>query len=134
MSVQTVSLSVGVLWTPPFAALNSGNSSFNLSAQYNAQNVGQIDIPGATSTPTIFPIPFGTVASCKVLIVKNSMSSDIGIRYNSAGSNEFQVAPGGVVMVAMPQSPVANPVTAISVVTTAIPGATECCSFWIYGD
>jgi len=134
MAAQTVSISVGCQWTPPFAVLNSGNSSFNLSAQYNAQNVGQIDIPGATTTPTVFPIPFGTVASCKMLIIKNCMSSDIGVRFNGAVANEFQVAPGGMVMVSMPQAPVTNPVTSISVVTTSVPGATEYVSFWVFGD
>lgn len=127
-------MTLGLQWTPPFAALNSGNSSFNLSAQYNAQNVGQIDVPGATPAATVFPIPFGTVSSAKVLVVKNMMSTDVGIRFNGAVADNFQVAAGACVAVFAPAAPVANPLTSISVVTTAVPGATEQLSFWVYGD
>lgn len=134
MAAQTVAITLGILWTPPFATPNSGNSSFNLSAQYNAQNVGNIDVPGGTSATTPIPIPFGTVSQCRVLIIKNMMSSDIGIRFNGAVADNFQIAPGAMVSIFQPQSPVANNLASASIVTTAVPGTTETVSFWVFGD
>lgn len=134
MAAKTVSLSVGVQWTPPGAALNSGNASYNLSSSYNAQNVGEVDVPGATAPATVIPIPFGQVQSCKLLLIKNMMSNDIGIRINGAVADNFQVATGTIAFIAMPQSPVMNPVASLDFVTTATPGGTETVAFFVFGD
>lgn len=134
MSAQTVASTIGVLWTPPFTQLNSGNSAINLSAQYNAQNVGELDIPGATAAATPFTIPFGSVQSAKFFMIKNNLSFDIGIKLNGASSVEYQIAPGGLVLISQPQGPNAVPLATAIVVTTAIQGSTETISFWIFGD
>lgn len=134
MADQTVSVTSGILWTPPFSPPNSGSSSFDIGASYNAQNVGQIDVPGGTLSGAILPIPFGTVTTAKVLIVKNMMSSDVGVRFNDSTSDSFQVAPGAVVGIFMPKSPVGNPVASASFVTKAVPGSTETLSFFVFGD
>lgn len=129
-----VTVTATVQWTPPSAPANSGTATFNVVASVNAQNVGQIDVQTSDAPGAIFPMPFGSVATAKVVCIKNMMSSEIGVRINGHGSNDFRVPAGGMVMYAAPVGPNSEPWASASIVTTASPAAIENVQFFIYGD
>lgn len=81
MSSQATS-NTSLQWTPPNAAPNSGNVLYSVVANYNAQNVGQIDILPTQTPPLPFSIPFGSVTQCLMLVIKNSQATDIGVLLN----------------------------------------------------
>jgi hypothetical protein len=134
MPAALVTIGLSVQWTPPNAAVNSGNSSFQVQGPYNAQQVGQIDVQTTDIPGTIFPVQFGSISKAKVVIIKNMMSSEIGIRLNGAIANNFNLPSGGEVVYASPTGPAAVPLTAIDVVTTASPTATEQINTFVFGD
>ena len=129
-----VTVAATLQWTPPSAPANSGTATFNVVAQVNAQNVGQSDVQTSDTPGTAFPMPFGSVQAAKVMCIKNMMSSDVGVRLNGHGSNDFRVPAGGMVMYACPAAPGADPVSSASIVTTASPASVENVQFFIYGD
>ena len=133
MSSTTV-VTLGIQYTPPSAPVNSGQSTFSVTAIHSAQNVGQIDVNSTDIPTTVFVIPFGSVAAAKVAIVKNLMSSDVGIRINGSVTDNFRLAAGGELAYACQTAPNSSPLASISVVTTASPGSTENISYWIMGD
>lgn len=75
-----------------------------------------------------------TLAAAKTVAVKNMMSTEIGIRINGSLTNNFNLPPGGVFTVAGATAPVANPMTAVTIVTTADPTVTERVHYWAFGD
>jgi hypothetical protein len=129
-----VTVTASIQWTPPSAPANSGNATFNVVSAVNAQNVGQIDVQTTDAPATAFPIPFGSVAAAKVILIKNMMSSEIGVRINGAVADTFRIPAGGWVMYAAPVGPNATPWSSATVVTTATPAAIENVQFFVYGD
>lgn len=131
----STSVSVGVQWTPPSSATNSGNSTLTFVGTENAQNVGRIDVPAGTVAPTTFAIPFTSVASAKVVIILNQMSTEIGVRLNGTGADNFTLGAGQAFAVIGPVAGTTTPITAVSVLTTSDPAPnTEYVSYWIFGD
>ncbi len=128
--VTTASLT----WTPPSAAPNSGVANFSVTSSVNAQSVGKVDVLVTDASGTVIPIPFGTCNSPKTVIIKNMMSTDIGVRLNGAGSDTFKLGAGGMFMYSAPTSPGATPLSAISVVTTAQPAQVESVEYFVLGD
>jgi hypothetical protein len=129
-----VTLSLGIQYTPPSAPTNSGSATLSVQSQYNAQNVGQIDIQTTDLSGATFVVPFGSVASGKVVSIKNMMSSDIGVRMNGAISDNFRIPSGGVFVYAAPTAPTLTPLSSMTVVTTATPTQVENVHFWVFGD
>jgi len=129
-----VTFTAAVQWTPPSAPANSGNATFSVVAQVNAQNVGQVDVQTTDAPATLFPMPFGSVSAAKILIVKNMMSSEVGVRINGAVANNFRIPAGGMVTYAAPVAPGAEPWTSATIVTTATPASIEAVQFFIFGD
>lgn len=104
------------------------------TAPYTASNVGIIDIPAATSSATVFAIPVGSIAKIKAFKLKNTNTLDMGIRFNSAGADEFQLAPGCEISMSQPVASAANDLTSISVVTTASQVSGGTFEFHVFGD
>lgn len=129
-----VTVTASIQWTPPSAPANSGNATFSAVAAVNAQNVGQIDVPMSTGPATQFDLPFGSVAAAKIIMIKNEMSSDVGIRINGSEADNFRVPAGGFVLYAAPQAPGSTPWSSATAVTTATPAAVEAIQYFIYGD
>src|SRR5271157_1315630 len=73
---------IALQYTPPNAAINSGNILYQVIANYNAQNVGAFDILSTEIAPITNQIPFGSVSQCLMLIIKNGQATDIGIKLN----------------------------------------------------
>lgn len=131
---QTATITFGILYTPPSAAANSGNASFSTQASYNAQNVGQLDVQTSDAPATTFAIPFGSVSAGKIVMVRNMMSTEIGIRLNAAGSDNMKLPAGGEFVYAASVAPNATPLTAVTIVTTASPAQIENVMYWVFGD
>lgn len=127
-------VSASLQWTPPSAPVNSGNAKFDVVAGVNAQNVGQIDVNTSVTPGTAFPVPFGSIEAAKVLVIKNMMSSEIGVRLNGAEVDTFRVPAGGFMMYAAPQAPGASPISSAQIVTTASPSQVQQVDFFVYGD
>ena len=134
MAASTTTVSLGVSYTPPGASLNSGNSTFQLQATYNGQSVGQIDVPSTFTPGTQIDVPFGNIAATKVVIIKNMMSVEVGVRLNGAVTNTFNLAPGGECAYATPSAPSSVPLTSAGVVPVAAPSTTESCYYFVFGD
>lgn len=134
-SIATVGLTVQ--WTPPAAAVSSGNSSFSTQLQYQAQNVGNIDVPTTAAPATVFAIPMGSVDQAKCIIIRNALSADVGVRLNGAVADNFRLASGAEWALVSPTAPTGAPlglVTSVSIVTTATPLSIEQVFFFIFGD
>ena len=123
-----------ITWTPPKAITNSGVSTLGTTGVYNAASVGTIDVPPGTVVGTVFSVPFGHIDSLKVIVIRNDMSSDIGVRINGSVTDNFEIAAGGELHYMAPTAPATTPITSLSVVTTLDPAQTESIYFWAFGD
>jgi hypothetical protein len=120
-------------WTPPGGG-GVHVTNVSVSCTYAAQSDGTIDIPDTTPSTTAFSLAFGSIATPKMLLIKNDNNQDMGIRLQSAMSDEFQVPANSEVMIAMPTAPLSNPITAIKVVTTALQTGAGSVSYLLFGD
>jgi len=132
--MSNFSTSQGIQWTPPGAATNSGNSTLTTQGTENAQSVGTLDIPNGTTIATVFPVPFGTVEAAKLCVVQNLMSSEIGVRLNGHGTDDFTLGPGQRFSLDGATAGATTPLISVDIVTTADPASTEQVNFWILGD
>lgn len=131
---STATATFTIQYTPPSAPANSGNATFTVTASHNAQNVGQIDVNPSDTSPTSFPIPFGSVAKARILVIKNLLEADIGVRLNAAVADQFQIPPGGEFIYAGSAAPATTPITEALIRTTAAPTATQSVQYWVLGD
>lgn len=134
MSADNFTSTLTLAYTPPGAPVNSGVASLALGGTYQAGQAGSIDVPSGTTVGTALDVPFGSVAKAKLLVVKNNLSSEIGVRLNSAVANNFNVPAGGIFSYVAPTAPTAVPLTAVELITTVDPTATERVLFWVFGD
>jgi hypothetical protein len=134
MAADNFTATLSIQYTPPGSPANSGVASFASGGTYQAGQAGTIDVTSAATIGEVFPIPFGSVAAAKMLIVRNGLSAEVGVRLNGAGSNTFNVPPGGEFAYIVPTAPLAVPLTSVSLVTTAVPVSTERAIFAIFGD
>lgn len=132
----TVISTTTLQWTPPSAAVNSGQSAFTHQAAYNAQNVGAIDVPASTPPSTVFDIPFGSVGKAKCLVVKNLMTTDVDVKLNGSGTVNFTLPPGGKFSYECPVDPTTGtyPLIEASITTLATPTNLESVQYWVFGD
>jgi hypothetical protein len=134
MAAKQFTVTVGLQYTPPSAPDNSGVVTLGTQGSTNAQQVGIIDVPNGTVIGTVFPIPFGAVSAAYCCIIKNNMSSAIGIRFNAAVADNFELAPGGEFMMSGSAAAAGTPLTQVDVVTTADPTSTEQIFSYVFGD
>lgn len=123
-----------IIYTPPKAATNSGHSILGTTNAYNASAVGSIDVPNGTTIGTIFSIPFNSIDEAKTIIIRNDMTSDIGIRINGAISDNFELSPSGEMIISNPVAPGTTPITQIDIVTTVDPINLERIYYFVFGD
>jgi hypothetical protein len=122
-------------WTPPSAAVNSGQSAFVQQASYNEQNVGTIGVPPATPPLTVFQIPFGSVSKAKHMTIKNLMTSDIDVALNGS-ADPITLPPGGKMSYECPvdASTGVSPLTEAAVTVLVSPTNSEKIEYWVFGD
>jgi hypothetical protein len=131
-TIATVTLSIQ--YTPPSAPANSGNVSYQVSANCQAQNVGQIDINPSDAPATLFVIPFGSIGAAKIFVLKNKGTVDIGVRLNGAVTDTFRLAPGGEWAYAMSAAPTAGTLTGVTVAVITSPAQVEYTEYMAFGD
>lgn len=110
--------------------------SIVVSAPYEAQLAGDIDIPDTTADATEFELPLGSIGTeITGLIIKNDNNAAIGIRLNSAvgDADIYSLAAGGVFVHAAPTDDDA-PITAAAITTTAEQSGNGRVAFWLFGD
>lgn len=134
MAADNFSVSLNLQYTPPGAPANSGVAAIPSAGTYNAGQAGTIDVPSSVTIGDILPVPFGSVAAGKLVVLKNNLSADVSVKLNGSSPVNFNLPPGGVFMYAAPTAPGASPMTSVSLVLTAVPTVTERVSFWIMGD
>jgi hypothetical protein len=134
MSATNFNANTSLAYTPPGGPSNSGVAVLGIAGTYNAGQSGIIDIPSGTVVGTEFSVPFGSITSTKLLVIQNKMSSDVGVRINGAGSNNFKLAAGGIFMYASPSAPGSEKLTDVSIITTVDPTQTEQVLFFSFGD
>lgn len=131
---DSFNVNLSLQYTPPGSAANSGVSNLAVTGTYEAGQAGSIDIPNGTVVGTEFAVPFGSVAVPKLLMIKNNMTSEVGVRLNGAVADDFKVPAGGVLCYAVPTGPTVDPISALSIATTVDPTNTERANFWLFGD
>ena len=104
------------------------------SVPYNDSNAGIIDVAASTPAATLFPIPVGSIANVKAYYIANKTGQDLGVRFNGVGADEFQIPTGSSKMLFCPTDPAANPLTAITLTTTAMQVADGTIEFRVFGD
>lgn len=134
MAAAQYTVGLTAQWTPPNAAVNSGNASLAVQGTYNAQQVGQIDVQTSATPGDTFNVQFGSIAAAKLVIIKNMMSSDIGIRINGSVTDNFKLASGGEFVYAAPAAPSSSPLASLVVAITAAPTAVEQINTFVFGD
>lgn len=100
---------------------------------YTSVSQGTIDVPAATADNTTFPVSFGSVGSATLIYIVNKTEAAIGVRLQGAVADQFEIAPLGFLLQAMPDN-VATPIDEIVVVTTALQVAAGTVEFVIVGD
>jgi len=70
----------------------NGTASQSVVSPYTPQEESTLDIPAATPADTAFAIPFGTVDSGAVLVVKNRTALDVGLRIDGPTADGVLVA------------------------------------------
>jgi len=134
MAAKTFTITLGLQYTPPASPDNSGVSTLGTSGSVNAQNAGTIDVPNGTVVGTVFGVPFGSVGAAFSVLIRNNMTSAIGVRLNGAVADEFEIVPGGEFMLSGNAAGSGTPLTQVDLVTTADPTTTEQIYYWVFGD
>ncbi len=125
---------LNLTYTPPGAPAGSGVAALAQAGTYQAGQAGTVDVPPGTTVATVLPIPFGSVAAAKLLVIKNNGANEIGVRLNASGSNNFNIPAGGMIAYAVATAPVAVPLTAASIITTVDPTTVDRIQYWTLGD
>ena len=136
MAASTFNSTLNIQYTPPSAPANSGVASLLVGGTYNGGQAGSIDVPTTivVSPPTVIPVPFGSVAAAKLLVIRNNMSSEVGVRLNGSVDNTFNIPAGSVISYMAPTAPGAVPLTSVDIVPTVIPTVVEQIHYWCFGD
>ncbi len=82
MSASIATLATTLQWTPPSAPVGSGSAAFSTQISYNGQSVGQLDVQ-PTTMPGSLSIPLGIIQSLKLLVIKNLLSQEVSVKFNS---------------------------------------------------
>jgi len=103
MSNAILTASLG--YTPPGGGSGSATAVLTATAPYTAESIGIMDIPASTIEGVEFQIPFGTISEAFCLVIKNTNSQSMGVRFNAVvgvGPDEYQMPPGGELIINHP--------------------------------
>lgn len=117
-------------------------SPISVTAPFNSETVGTIDVPDATAGSTVLVVPFGAIATeCTgALIVNNTANGvnpgvDLGVKINGAAAVSHRIPPGGTLLIAAPAKAAAGPsLTGITLTTEAGQVGDGNIAFWLFGD
>lgn len=129
---STATVTISITYTPPSAPTNSGTVNLSVPVLHDAQNVGRIDIPASTAIATAIDIPFGSVNSARVVLVKNLTSQELILKLNGSLAISNITANGEFCYVC-PTDPLATPLSSASLTTTAAFLSPESIEYWVFG-
>ena len=107
----------------------------SISANYQAQNHGSIDIPDTQASATVYAVPFGGItvdATCGM--IENQASAPLSVKINGAAAASQTIPVGGVFSWGNPVAAGATPILAISLTTTAIQAGAGHINYHLFGD
>lgn len=116
MAAYTLTATLALRYTAPGGS--TINSAVVVTVPYDGLESAIVDIPDETAAETEYELSFGSVESPTAVFVSNTGNQDLGVRINTAVADEYQIAPGTGQLIAMPAAAGANPITALSLVTT----------------
>lgn len=99
--MSSAALTASLAYTPPGGTVLA-SAALSASAPYTAESIGIMDIPASTGSGVAFAIPFGTIDEAYCLIIKNTNSKDMCLRINASAVDEYQIPPGGEVIINHP--------------------------------
>ncbi len=134
MAADNFSVTLNLQYTPPGSPANSGVAAFPVAGTYQAGQSGTVDVPTTASVGDIISIPFGSVAAAKLVVLRNNLSAEVGVRLNGAVANNFNIPPGGEFIYAVPTAPGAVPLSQMDIVLTAVPTVKERIIYLTLGD
>lgn len=113
--MATATLTSSIVYTPPLATTTS-SFSLNVTESYTPLSVGTIDIPIGTAATTTYDIPFGSISSADLVILKNKNNQEMGVRINGipiAPAYLFQIPQNGEMIYGGPVPVTGSPLTAV---------------------
>ena len=130
-------LTATLTYTPPLAT-STTSVSLNVTETYAPMNVGTIDIPIGTLANIPFAVPFGSIGTADVLVIKNRNNQDMGVRLNTVPPGPFviyQIPPNGMLMINHPTASGGTPLTSADVDTTVVQaGQIGYCDYYVLGS
>ncbi len=109
-----------------------GSQTLNLSTSltYVGSASGFLDIPEGAVDGTSYAVPFGTVATPKMVALQNNTAQSLEVAIN-ASEDVFTIGAGDMLVLA---GPTALGVTSVSVLTTATTTADGNVAYIVLGD
>lgn len=116
-------------------ALPSSDSQISVDAQYQAQNVGAVDVPNAAASGTSYVVPFGSIsADARGVFIKNDTGQPLELTFNGAMAASFTLGAGGIHLVWNPATSGATPLLQVSCKTTAVQSGAGYITYGTFGD
>lgn len=81
MANSTATMKITMTYTSPQGAA-AAPPPISIPCPYQAQLDGAIDVPDGTCSGTELEIPFGSIAAATLVLVKNSLAQELGIKVN----------------------------------------------------
>jgi len=134
MPNKTASLRTQLSYLDPDGILRTSEKL--ISANYQAQNVGSIDVPDAF-LPATYAVPFGTIGvAATVGVIENQTGQVLEVRLNGSTPANYTIPVGGVLAWGVPGGAAvgATPITSIAVKTTATQSGDGYVNYWLFGD
>jgi hypothetical protein len=135
MSNKLASLTCSLVYTGPNGEIVKP-PDVAISAPYQAESVGIVDVPDATTTATVFTIPFGPIGTeCTLAVVDNNTGQDLSVKLNGAGTASHRIPAGGRFVHAAPAAGSAGtPLTSMTLTTTGTQAGAGSIAYRLFGD
>lgn len=120
--MPSATLSASLSYTPPLATAPV-TIPLNGTETYTPISVGTLDIPIGQAANSVFPIPFGSIGTADVLIVKNRGNQDLGVRLNGLPASPallYQIPPNGQLAIFHPVASGGSPLSSAEIETTVL--------------
>lgn len=104
------------------------------SIPYAADSSGHVDVPAATADGASFTIPFGSIATAATgALIVNNTEQELEVKVNGSAVL-YDLPVGGAMLICAEDVPLALPLTALAVLTTALTVAAGRVDYWVFGD
>jgi hypothetical protein len=110
----------------------------SISAPYQAQNAGQIDVAAAAAKDAEFVIPFGAIGTSATLLrIDNNTDVRLCLKMNGAAAVSHAIPPGGSQTIAAPAADdgtVPGPLLSATALLGEIATVGGTIDYWVFGD